>query len=253
MVVNFEKAEKELKQFIAQYDIQNPQIKLKMLHMQRVAKNCRLIAERLELYKDYQDVAELIGMLHDIGKFEQYVNSQVKNRDHGEYAINILEKEMRKYIFTDKYDNIIKKAIKNHNKYEIEKNLTEDEKLFAKLIRDADKLDIFYECTEIFWKDSEEKVNKSKISLKIYDNMYKNQIIKIEENRDYNTIDDLLITLSYMFDINYKPTYEIIQKEDYVNKIFNRFNLKDVETKEKVEEIIIHLNTYIQKKIEEKV
>lgn len=37
-------------------------------------------------------------------------------------------------------------AIKNHNKYKIEDGLTSKEEFFAKLIRDADKIDILYEC-----------------------------------------------------------------------------------------------------------
>ena len=36
---------------------------------------------------------------------------------------------------TDIYDNIIFKAIKNHNKYEIEKDLNEREELFCKIIK----------------------------------------------------------------------------------------------------------------------
>ena len=43
----------------------------------------------------------------------------------------------------DQYDNIIKKAIYNHNKYKIEENLNDVELLHRKIIRDADKLDNF--------------------------------------------------------------------------------------------------------------
>ena len=61
----------------------------------------------------------------------------------------LLIKDIRKYIENDKYDEIIRKAIKNHNKFEIEKRLTEKELIFAKIIRDADKIDIIYESVEI--------------------------------------------------------------------------------------------------------
>ena len=46
-------------------------------------------------------------------------------------------------IFTEQYDCIIYKAINNHNKFEIERGLSERELLHCKIIRDADKLDIF--------------------------------------------------------------------------------------------------------------
>ncbi|MBO5141416.1 MAG: hypothetical protein J6C46_00165, partial [Clostridia bacterium] len=44
-----------------------------------------------------------------------------------------------KFIDTDKYNNVIKKAIENHNKKQIEEGLSDKELLHAKIIRDADK------------------------------------------------------------------------------------------------------------------
>ena len=67
--------------------------------------------------------------MHDIARFEQYARFKnynvISNFDHGDYAVEILNKDMRKYIETDQYDDIIKIAIKNHNKYKIEEGLTE--------------------------------------------------------------------------------------------------------------------------------
>ena len=43
--------------------------------------------------------------------------------------------------------------------------------------------------------------------------------------------------LSYIYDINFRETLEIIDKENYVNKILNRFDFKDEKTKEQIEEL----------------
>ena len=44
-----------------------------------------------------------------------------------------------------------------HNKYEIEDGLDDRQMLFAKIIRDADKIDIFYEAVELFWDENDVK------------------------------------------------------------------------------------------------
>ena len=49
---------------------------------------------------------------------------------------------IREFVLNNEYDSIIYKAIKNHNKYKIEEGLSEKEKLYSKIIRDADKIDI---------------------------------------------------------------------------------------------------------------
>ena len=52
------------------------------------------------------------------------------------------KENLRKQQQDIEYDEIIKKAIHNHNKLLIEEGLTKEEELFCKIIRDADKLDI---------------------------------------------------------------------------------------------------------------
>ena len=96
-------------------------------------------AENMNLSEEQVKLATLIGLLHDIARFEQMKRyGTYKDKisiDHGDFAIEILEKDnfIRKFIETDKYDNIIKIAIKNHNKYKIE-NLEGEELLQSKII-----------------------------------------------------------------------------------------------------------------------
>ncbi len=254
MIVDIEKAKEEFLKYTSNYDLSEESIIRKQKHSLRVMEISKEIATKMYLSQEEIEIATLIGLLHDIGRFEQYKRYKnymvISEFDHGDYAVEILNKDIRKYIVDSKYDNIIKKAIKNHNKYEIEKGLSEKEEFFAKLIRDADKIDILYECVEIFWKGKEHIVEKSTISDEIYNQFKENKIIKIEKDRNYNSIDDMLITLAYIFDINFKQSYEIIRENDYINRIIKRFNFEDLKTKEKVKELIAELNNYINNKCE---
>ena len=49
---------------------------------------------------------------------------------------------IRKFCSEEKYYDIIFSAIENHNKYKIDKTLEGEKLLQAKIIRDADKIDI---------------------------------------------------------------------------------------------------------------
>src|SRR6056297_2617926 len=50
---------------------QRRNFKLKKVHTREVKKNCRLIADTLDLRPIFVKVAEVIGIFHDIGRFEQ--------------------------------------------------------------------------------------------------------------------------------------------------------------------------------------
>ena len=107
----------------------------------------------LNLDKENIELAKLIGLLHDIGRFEQIKQyntfSDKDSIDHGKLGVEILFKQgkIRNFIKSAKYDEIIKKAILNHNRKEIEKGLNPKELLHSKIIRDADKIDILYIMT----------------------------------------------------------------------------------------------------------
>ena len=49
-----------------------------------------------------------------------------------------------------------------------------------------------------------------------------------------------------IFDINFKESFEIIKKEDYINKIIDRFKFANTDTNEKMEQIRKIINDYIQ-------
>ena len=167
--------------------------------------------------------------------------------EHGDYGVEILNKEIRKYTNIDKYDSIIKIAIKNHSKFAIKEGLTDEEMLFSKIIRDADKADIFYEAVYMFWKNNKDEIETEIISDSILNKFKSCKIIK-QTKEDSLNIDSVIRILAFIFDINFKPTFEILKREDYINKIIDRFDLKNQEAKEKMEEIRKIANEYIDKK-----
>ncbi len=253
--MNLENAKNEFTKFVQQYDLENRKIKRKYGHSFRVMENAGKIAESLNLCEDEIEIAKLIGLLHDIGHFETIKIKDILKEstriDHGDFGVEILKKDnyIRKYIEEDKYDNIIFKAIKNHNKFKIEDELNEQELLFSKIIRDADKLDIFYEGVEMFWinKEEIEKINNSKLSERVIETFNNNLLI---DRKDVATqADGILNFISFMFDINFKYDFEILKKENYINKILDKFEFIDEITSNQMKKARKIANEYIEEQL----
>lgn len=256
MKINLEKAKKEFLKYTENFDLKNENIKRKQLHSLRVMAISERIAKGLNLNEEQIEIASLIGLLHDIARFEQYTQFETFNDllsfDHGDYALKILEKDIRKYIEISEYDSIIKVAIKNHNKYEIEEGLSKQELLFSKIIRDADKIDIFYEAVEMFWNGLENQISNTYISENVEMQFRNQKQIKREKKSDNSqSIDGVISVIAFIYDINFSESFKIIKERDYINKIFDRFNFKNEETKDKIEDIRKLADIYVNKKIEE--
>ena len=252
MKIDLEKAREEFLKYTETFNLEDDNIKRKQQHSLRVMAISQKIATQIGLTQEEIDLATLIGLLHDIGRFEQYteigLGDNIEGFDHGDYGAKILEKDIRKYISYSEYDNVIIKAVKNHNKFKIEEGLTEQEMLFAKIIRDADKIDIIYESVYIFYKGKEEQVNKSILSEKVYNQFIDQKTIMKEKNVRLKYVEDIACVMAFIYYINFKSSFEILKEKDYINKILDRYNFEDKETKEKMEGIRKIANEYIDKK-----
>lgn len=255
MVIDLEKAKSEFLKYTEGFDLDNENIRRKKYHSLRVMAVAERIAKYLNLSEEQIEVASLIGLLHDIARFEQYTQFKTFNDllsfDHGDYALKILDRDMRKYVEFSEYDSLVKVAIRNHNKYEIENGLSEKELLFSKIIRDADKIDIFYEAVEMFWNGLENQVNSTEISENV-EIQFKNQTqIKREKNNNTQNVDGIIGVIAFIYDINFSESFKILKERDFINKILDRFDFKDKKTKDKVKEIRELAYKYINEKIEE--
>ena len=95
MKLDIEKIKKEFIKYTENYNLRDEMLKNKQQHSIRVMEINRDIAIRLKLTQEEIDIATLIGLLHDIARFEQYKRyGTFKDResiDHGDYAIEILK------------------------------------------------------------------------------------------------------------------------------------------------------------------
>ena len=216
--------------YTSNYDMTIKENNYKYHHSYRVMEQMLTLAKNMSLPSKDIELAKCIGLLHDIARFEQfkrYSNFNDDVFDHGNYAVEILkETDALKHFEVDESDyEVVYKAIKNHNKYAIEANLTPRELLFAKMIRDADKLDILYaigndKLKGIVYEDD------SEISKRVENDFYHHKLIK--RNFKENENENLVVLFSFVFDFNFTISLKLIKHNEYYQKIYNRLTHKDL-------------------------
>lgn len=254
----YELAKKYFDFFIkSNFDLNNEKVSHKLNHTFSVVDNAKYICEDLELNDEDKDLAMLIALLHDIGRFDQakQMNSfreDITNYDHATLGIKLLFEmgEIRNFIEADQYDEIIKKAIGNHSKYILDEgDLSEKELLHCKIIRDADKLDSFRakSTDDIFTMANitEKDIELSKITDKIFNDFMSEKTIFSKDRK--TGIDIWISYIAFVFGFEFNSSLKRIKEKNYINILFDRFDYKL--DNEKMELLRKKALDYIDKKL----
>ena len=260
-MIDIQKARNSFKIFLEKYKDKNQLgFELKVVHTYHVVENAKEIATKLNLSEEDIYLAELIALLHDIGRFEEITFLKQFDSvkfDHASYGIKMLfdDNLIRNFIEDDSYDEIIKTAIDNHSRLTIKAGLNERCLLHSKIIRDADKLDNFRVKKEekieaIFPGKLKYKsdMENSTLSDKVYETIKNQKCVDIHDR--ITLLDYWCCVLAFIFDLNFKETYKIVKSSNYINILIDRFNYNDLETKIRMEDVRNLMNIYISSKVE---
>ncbi|WP_455683421.1 HD domain-containing protein [Thomasclavelia sp.] len=254
-MIDLKYAKEIFNKYVANFDKNNPKITLKIEHTYRVMEASKNVAVSLNLTQDNIELAALIGLLHDIGRFEQlkrydcFIDS--KTIDHALLGVQILfdNNLIEKFNIDQKDYQLIYKAIFNHNKYEIARDTTEYELLHCKIIRDADKIDIFktglIETFEAFLDVNQDILENDVISESIYETfMSSKSILSTTRKTD---LDRWVSFLALIFDLNYQYSRNYVYQQDYITKLIQRLDYKNSDTCKKMINIMNHANDYLKR------
>lgn len=254
MSIDILNAKRIFKEYVKNFNPKDEKVKIKISHIERVSQIAKNLAKDLKLPQEDIELAELIGLLHDIGRFEQirrfhtFVDKDSIN--HGEYGVKVLFEDglIRDFIKDDKYDEIIRLSILNHNRGKIENGLTEKQNLHARIIRDADKIDIFYVFTigdkKAIWEKSD--LSDDKITDEIYKEFIEDKYINYQKRE--TSADFLVSNFAYIFDFNFNQSLEIIKENNYLDKLYKRHIFNDKETMNRYNEIYEITKRFLEEK-----
>lgn len=217
---------------------QNKNFEIKREHSFRVAKITGELANALNLSKKDRKIAFLTGLLHDIGRFSQLVEYNTfydaKSVDHAEYSVKVLKKEdILNQIGCSDYD-LIFQAIQLHNKFEVPKKMTNRELLHSQLLRDADKLDILKVLTEYYSNRNSEPNHTltwelpkgTSVSPLVAKEILAGKLVSKKEV--VSEIDVKIMQLSWVFDLNFIPSFKYLIEKRFMEKIFDSLPKNDL-------------------------
>jgi len=202
---------------------------LKEEHTYRVVEEIKALAESLGLDEGEKRFAEMTALLHDIGRFEQYARYQTFNdnesENHAELGIRILRRSGILHHLKETTKDLVYRVIQYHNRAYLPENESETCLFFSKLLRDADKLDIWKVVIDHYYREDEQHdpvlelalPNTPGISDKVYQDLMNHRIVNMKNMQNLN--DFKLLQMGWVFDINFKPSFQLIQSRHYLEKI----------------------------------
>lgn len=202
---------------------------LKEIHTEEVCRNMNAISS--EVFPEevgHRNLAEAVALFHDIGRFPQYRDyGTFRDSDsvnHAALGASILGREMLDGVDAEER-RIIIEAVRLHNVFTLPKRIDEQVLPFLRLIRDADKLDIWRVFIEYFDLPPEERASAAGLGFADRPECSEEvlrQVIsgKMVDLATVSTLNDFkLLQLSWVFDLNFGRSIELVSERDYVGRL----------------------------------
>ena len=215
--------------YVSNYDKSDVKILLKVEHTDRVAGLCEQIAESLALSGEDTDLAWLLGMLHDVGRFEQLRRfntfTDAVSVNHAALSADILFREgrIRDYVIDPGEDALMEKAIRLHNVYALPKSISERECMFCSILRDADKIDILKVNCDIPMAEIYDEPEEAFYEDDISDAVLEDALAFRNVNREHTktSIDHLVGHISLAFGLVYPESIRLARRQGYLEQMLN--------------------------------
>ncbi len=220
-------------EYVNQFASGDPRVQenmdLKAGHTRRVCAAILDIGASLNLSTEDLCTAEATGWLHDIGRFEQYTHYGTfmdhRSEDHAALGVSVI-KESRILEKIGAFDpEIILRVVGAHNRAALPAGEDERTLFFLKLLRDADKVDIWHVVTA-YYQDRKQRRNHAleldlpdspHISQPVYEALMKGRLVKMA---DLKTVNDFkLLQMGWIYDANFPRTFQIVREKAYLEVI----------------------------------
>jgi hypothetical protein len=225
------------KSFYSSNEEDQKNIMLKVEHTHNVCKNIVEISQSSSFSENQIRVAEAIALFHDMGRFPQYAEYKTfrdaVSVNHGLLGSKILIKENVLLSLPSYEQQLIVQAVKFHNAFAIPPVLNDETVLFLKLIRDADKADIFRVFIEYY--ESQKQDRASATAFGMPDTPECSAVMlscilnkKVASYSNIRTENDFkLMKLSWLYDIHFTESIRLMQRKNYIDSIINKLPQTD--------------------------
>lgn len=224
-----EKVKKIFHEYTDHYDLTDDKVRLKVEHTYRVADLCERIAVAEKMSEYEQKLAWLLGMMHDVGRFEQLRRFQTfadaQSVDHAALGADILfhEGHIRDYVQEADEDTLIETAVRWHSAYHLPEDLDERTRKFSNILRDADKIDILKVNVDFSLEKIDntttEKLRHDEISEEVLKSFYEHHAILHSLRK--TAVDNVAGHCSLVFELVFPESLRIVKEQDFIWKLLD--------------------------------
>lgn len=210
----------------------NSNVKIKQEHTRFVCDEMLYLADALKLNENQRLLAESIALLHDVGRFPQFVKYRTFNDprsiNHCALALDVIHNENILTDLPESERQLIETAVKYHGVKALPPDLSGDTLLFSKMIRDADKLDIYRVITHAYIQHRDDPDNfKLEIEFpdlpgytpSILDAVLAGRLLEYRDLRCWN--DMKLCVLGWVYDVNFPAALKRIRQRGYLDLVLS--------------------------------
>lgn len=255
MKIDRERALKTFREYVSYYNAEDEKVRLKIEHTYRVADLCEKIALWLKLPEEDVDLAWLIGLLHDIGRFEQLRNygtfNDAQSINHAQYGAEILftQGKIRDYLREDTEDELIRAAVAYHSEYRVPEGLEAGTEQFCHIIRDADKIDILkvnveFPLEEIYNVSSEE-LRGGQVTAEVMESFEEEHAVLRSLKK--TAVDNVVGHISLVYELVFPVSLKLVEEQGYLEKLMH-FHSENPVTEEQFARIREKMGQYMKRK-----
>ncbi len=210
----------------------NRHLRLKRAHTRRTRAEIVALAERLGFDANRRRLAETVALFHDIGRFPQFARYRTYNDarsvDHSRLGVAVLRRENVLAPLPSEERLCVETAIAHHNRKSLPPDLNGAALPFAKLIRDADKLDIFRIIVETYRRRRDdpdafsfeiELPDEPRLSPAVLDAVMAGRLVEYAQLR---TLSDMrLCQIGWVYDLNFPASLERLREQGFLDRLFD--------------------------------
>jgi hypothetical protein len=216
--------------FFSDDEYVNAHLRIKREHTRRTGEEILLLAEQLALDEQQKRTAEMIALFHDVGRFPQFAEYRTYNDarsvDHARLSVEILRGEGVLAALRREQRQWIETAIEHHGRKSLPPDLRGQPLLFAKLIRDADKLDILRIVVEVYQRHQSqpgtmsfqsELPDEPRVSPEVLEAVLNERLV---DHASLRTLNDMrLCQLGWVYDMNFAAALVRLRERGFLPQL----------------------------------
>jgi len=224
----------------------NRHMELKQEHTYGVVREAMALGRSLGMSLEQLAFVEVLALLHDLGRFEQFHTygtfADAESENHAQMAVRISKELELLQGISKAHSDIIYQSILNHNLPKVPDEAPPDVAFYSRLLRDADKLDIWRVTLEynVFHTIKTEAFPDSyTVPSHLIACFEANQCIALGQIDSY--YDSILYRLSWLFDLNFRHTIDQFVQRNITGELFKKLPVTTG-----LNPIVAAINQYVQ-------